>query len=95
MYSANTKFEKKDHISYKIVDNVLYILDPHKGHLYTLNSTAKYIFMELMSKKTVADTMQSLKQRYQLKITERNLKADIISIVTLLQKQNIIKKSNI
>ena len=67
------------HITEKELDGVLYLLDPQKGHLHTLNETAKVIWTQLKQNKSISQIIEAVVEQFNVRPGEA--KKDVLQFL--------------
>lgn len=101
MISLYIKPKIKRHITSKEFEGTLYLLDPHKGHLHTLNDTAKIIWVDLQKHKTVGEIINTVTNQFNvsysiakkdaLEFIRRMIRLQVVDI-NVLDLQSIKKR---
>lgn len=89
MINVSYSYRVSSHITSKELDGTLYILDPHKGHLHTLNETAQLVWTQIIQKSSVTTIIQSVVNTYQ--VSDRQAKKDVYQLIERWTKLGIIE----
>lgn len=93
MIVLNTKPKSNRYITAKELNGVMYLLDPHKGQLHTLNETAKLIWTQIQKRNTVSQIIDIIMHEYS--VSYNIAKRDVIEFLKRMKKFHVIDSNSV
>lgn len=92
MILLSTKPKSNRRITAKELNGVMYILDPHKGQLHTLNETAKLIWTQIQKRNTVSQIIDII--MHEFSVPYNIARKDVIDFLKRMEKFHVIDSNS-
>ncbi|MCJ7792918.1 MAG: PqqD family protein [Candidatus Marinimicrobia bacterium] len=87
----NSKVKRNKNVIFKEVDGVVFILDPQKSIVRTLNETASFVWQSLSKSQSIKKLTQLLSENF--RVEEKKASADLKRFVLQYLKEGLFTLS--
>ena len=93
MLKSTTKIKRNKETMFKEIEGVVYILDPRKATIHTLNKTASFIWRKLRTTHSIKKIVDLVCDRFEVK--KERAQSDVMKFISKYLKEEFLQEVQI